>query len=443
MSHPETLERPVKGAHLAVAVAALTLLLAYTDRLLPNLFIEPIKKSFGVSDTQVALLTGFSFFAAMAVFTVPLSWIADRFDRVRLIAFSTLLWCALTIGFGLAQDFWTLFFMRMGVGIGEGVLVPTLYSLLADLFPPKQMARPITLLSLATLMGNVMAYNGGGALYEVFSAWARSGHAPFATVDAWRAVTVSFGALGLILAVLAALLIPEPRRTRPRNPDAHAAKPTPLAPFLLKGAFFFVPLIGSMCAFTLYNAGFSGWTAPLLGRQYGWSIGQIGQVVGTIALVSGLLGAPLGLALNEWFLKRLGRNPPVAVVFWTVAFTIPITLVVPFAPGGWWAAAGLFLINLSLSAATVVTPPIFMNASPSHLRARIYAFSTLCFSLLGTSLGQLTYALVTDKVLGGPQMLPWSMSVVSAVLLTLCVLGLGLSDRRFERATQMARDHSL
>jgi MFS family permease len=436
-------ERPVRGAWFGVAILCLAVLVCAADQALPSLLIDPIKASFGVSDTEIALLTGFSFSVSISIFALPLSWVADRFDRSRLIAAGIAIWCAATIGCGFARGFWVFFLLRMGVGLGEAVLKPTAYALVADQFPSRRLTRPLALLALAALLGGAAALNGGGAVYEAILRWAIQGGLP--RDFAWRGTLVAFGAAGLAIAV-AALWIPEPRRGG-RSGGAGAQEgggeaAVSFAAFARKSVSFFAPYIAAMTAYCLYNAGFNAWLAPFFARTYGWSVGRTGQALGVLALGAGLVGLPLGIWLMGAVRRSFGRDAPVAAIWITLAVTAPAVVLTPFAPTGEWALVGLGLILLPASAATVIAPVVFAETAPSHLRARVIALSGLFYGVLGSGLGPVAYGAFTDHILHDPAKLAVCLSVVSGGLTAVFIPLLVLADRHFIRIKRMALEAS-
>lgn len=436
-------ERPVRGAWFGVAILCLAVLACAADQALPSLLIDPIKASFGVSDTEIALLTGFSFSVSISIFALPVSWAADRFNRPWLIAIGIAIWCAATIGCGFARGFWVFFLLRMGVGLGEAVLKPTAYALVADQFPSRRLTRPLALLALAAMLGGAAALNGGGAVYGAILRWAIHGGLPREV--AWRGTLVVFGVAGLAIAV-AAPWIPEPRQDgrsgAAGGQEGRGESAVSLATFARKSVQFFAPYTGAMTAYCLYNAGFNAWLAPFFARAYGWSIGRIGQALGLLALGAGLVGLPLGIWLMEAVRRRHGRDAPVAAIWIALTVTAPAVFLTPFAPTGEWALVGLGLILLPASAATVIAPVVFAQTAPSHLRARVIALSGLFYGVLGSGLGPVAYGAFTDHVLHDPARLAVSLSIVSGLLTAVCIPLLIIADRHFVRIKRMALEGS-
>lgn len=432
-------ERPVRGAWAAAIVLALACAMSWADRTLPTLLMEPIKTAFNLSDTQLAMLTGFTFAAAIAVFALPLSWIADRFNRVWLISATIVVWCLMTIGSAFAHDFWTLFALRIGVGIGEAALQPAAFSLLADLFPAKQLPRPLAVYAFFAVVGPLIAQSGGGAMYEWLQHSGAVHSLPIAAADAWRWTTAIFGLAGLALAPAVFFLAPEPRRRRAADAPAATSGGISFLGFLRATAFFVVPYTLAMVAFCLFESGaLTTWVAPFFARTYHWSIGYIGQVLGATGLLAAVLGMPFGVWVNQVISKRRGGPAPVGSILVLLALSLPFVALYPFAPTGMLAAAGFTLIMVAGSAATVVAPVVFTSTAPSHLRARMLALSNLFFGLLGRAMGAVLYAGFTDKVLRDPGKLNVSLSVVSMLLMAVCLPALFIADRRYARAKAIA-----
>ncbi len=94
---------------------------AYIDRQILGLLVEPIRNSLHINDTQISLLGGAAFALYVSI-GLPLGRLADRVNRRNLIAGGIFIWSLMTAMCGLATNFWQLFIMRVGVGIGEATL---------------------------------------------------------------------------------------------------------------------------------------------------------------------------------------------------------------------------------------------------------------------------------------------------------------------------------
>jgi len=99
-------------AWYAVWMIALANALDAVDRGGISLLIEPIKRDLHLSDTEVSLLTGFSFSLFYGLVGLPLSRLADTSNRKRIIGSVMVIWSLATSAIAFVAGFWSLFAMR-------------------------------------------------------------------------------------------------------------------------------------------------------------------------------------------------------------------------------------------------------------------------------------------------------------------------------------------
>ncbi|NBZ99462.1 MAG: MFS transporter, partial [Betaproteobacteria bacterium] len=132
------------------------------DRVVIYMFLQPIKKEFLLSDTQVGLLSGAAFAVMAALVAIPLARLADRGNRKWLITVCFAAWSLFTAICGAASSFTLLMLARVGVGIGEAGSPPATHSMLGDYYPRDLRARAIAVFSATTAIGGVCGWVGGG-----------------------------------------------------------------------------------------------------------------------------------------------------------------------------------------------------------------------------------------------------------------------------------------
>ncbi len=108
------------------------------DRQIISTLSVVIQKDIDVSPVGIGLLTGYAFSTLYSVMGLYLGIIADRVNRVRLIAIGLFLWSGATAVSGVAASFNQLLLARIFVGIGEATLTPAAVSMLMEVFPAKQ-----------------------------------------------------------------------------------------------------------------------------------------------------------------------------------------------------------------------------------------------------------------------------------------------------------------
>lgn len=431
-------ERATRSAWLAAGLLMLAYTLSWMDRSLPAILIEPMKRDLVATDTQLALLTGFAFALCHATLTVPLSWLADRWDRARLIMLGVLVWSAMTFACGFAPDFKTLFLARMGVGLGEAVLLPAAYSLIADLFPREQRPKALMIFVVGSPIGSALALSAGGNLYGYFDSTAPGW---IGGLSAWRATFATVGVLGIFVALLM-LALPEPRRRRAGMaavpPPAEKGDTAAFLAYLRAASFFLVPVITGITLFNLFVNGFFAWLPPLFARSFGWTLPTVGSALGTAVLVTGLFGAPLGAFLAGAVSRWRQRDAAVTVMLLAAAVIAPFAVFGPLAGSSGLAFAGVTITLVFTFAASVVAPLTVVNSAPAPMRARVSAIYLLIANLVGSGGGATLFALSTDYLFRDPARLGESMALVSALLLGSIVLFLFIAQRRYDRALSLS-----
>ena len=101
-----------KYAWYVVVVLMFTYTVAFIDRQILSLLVQPIRRDLGLSDTQIGLLAGFAFAVFYSVLGVPIARLADRVNRCYLIAAGVALWSLMTAACGLSKTYWQLFAVR-------------------------------------------------------------------------------------------------------------------------------------------------------------------------------------------------------------------------------------------------------------------------------------------------------------------------------------------
>ena len=127
--------------------AILTVVYAFNfiDRQILVILQEPIKAELGLSDTQLGLLTGFSFAVVYVTAGIPIAWLADRSNRRNIVAVSLGIWSVMTALSGMVQNYTQLLLARLGVGLGEAGGSPPSHSMISDYFPEEQRGTAISI----------------------------------------------------------------------------------------------------------------------------------------------------------------------------------------------------------------------------------------------------------------------------------------------------------
>src|SRR5579862_8407374 len=121
-----------KALRRSLAVLFAINVLNFYDRQVLGALLEPIRKEFRLTDTELGVL-GTLPIVLYALVGLPFGRLADSSSRKRLLAAGVFVWAALTGLGGLARTYWILLLSRAGVYVGEAVCAPTGTSWLGDL----------------------------------------------------------------------------------------------------------------------------------------------------------------------------------------------------------------------------------------------------------------------------------------------------------------------
>lgn len=410
----------------------------FLDRQIISILAIPIREELDLSDRQLGLLGGIAFALLYSTLGVPIAWLADRANRVRIIAVSLTFWSVFTAVCGFAQNFWQLFAARIGVGVGEAGGVAPSYSLIADYFPPQSRARALAFYSLGIPIGSAFgviagAQIAGGGLSE--------------NLD-WRAAFIIVGLAGVVLAPLFLFLVREPVRGGldpakaampelkhpPQQGEGLAGKALDSSPrpglvatlkHLSGKPSFWLLTLGASCS-SMMGYGVFFWLPSFFARSFSLDIIETGWLFGAVLFFGGSLGIIAGGMLADWLGK--GRKTAYAIVP-AVAFLLAFPMYVAgvLAPTAVLAVL-LFLIPTALGLSWLgPTLSAFQHLAPPNMRAMASAIFLLINNLLGIGggvyvLGEVSTSLTPqfgDEALRYSIMLGASLYVAAGVLFLL------------------------
>jgi MFS family permease len=373
------------GGGRVLAILLLAYIFNFIDRQIIGVLAVPIKAELQLSDTQLSLMGGIAFALFYSGIAIPVAWLADRKNRVNIIAFSVALWSAFTAVCGLAQNFWHLFLARMGVGIGEAGGVAPSYALISDFFPKERRARALALFSLGIPIGS--------ALGVFFGGWIAS------NLD-WRSAFIIVGLAGLPAALLVKLGIKEPVRGGYDTVDGAASDPAP--PFLtVAGTLALTPsfwlLSFGAASGSILGYGLIFWLPSFFSRSFGLELMEVSWFYGSIVLVGGVAGTFLG----GWIGDRVGPDNPgayaliPAICFLIAAPCFAFGLFAPSLVIGWI----LFAIGQMLALAWL-GPVIaaIQHIVPPNMRATASASFLFINNLIGIGFGIFFLGFMSDAM---------------------------------------------
>ncbi len=415
------MSRPSSAGVYAWYVAALLAtghLVSFVDRFVMSLVMEPLKADLGVSDAQLGLLQGTGFVILYTAVAIPLGLMADRVNRRNLIIAGILLWSIATAACGLATSFGSLFLARIGVGFGEAALVPSAMSLLASLFPRRQLGRAVSLFTAGASLGKSAALIGGGTVLALLVA---SGglHLGAHTFKPWQGTFIIMALPGLVLAALL-LTVREPERAASTvaRPNLATALATLRANRLAYGLH-----TAAAALVVLEIQGLAAWAVSFFVRYYAMTPAQSGVTVGTIILFAAPLGHLAGGLLTDLFQKRGTRAPAAPVIALGLVCVIPAALLFTQARSLPVALTGYGLLNFFGTMSAPASLAGVQMLTSERLRGVITSMFLAVTTFVGVGLGPALIGLASDSI-GGAEGL---RAALTLIMPTVAVLGIALA----------------
>lgn len=394
-AEPEA-EAPKKGLWsgrqiFIMAMLMLIMLSNYLDRLIMTIVQEPIKEEMGLTDLQLGLLTGPAFGILYGLSAIPIARLADRYDRITILSVSLTVWSAFTAMCAAVGSYAQLIVARAGVGMAEGGGAPSIYSLIADYFAPRQRGFATAILGMATPMAGFVAPLVGAYV---------------ATQFGWRWAFVAVGIPGILIAITFRLTVRDPRKTGESNDNTNAAGETPKpSKFLedMKWLFTskpFVLIFMSTMTSSLVMTSTLLFTASFLLRKFGMTLQEAGIVLSLGLGLGGIFGALLGGFVADKFSGQHGQSymfvPAVGALgagsFFFVAYSVSS-----------WAIAAAFVILASVFQSMKNGPNFaaIQTLVPPHMRATASAVLLLAVTMIGSSVGPPLVGVLSDWAAAG------------------------------------------
>ena len=398
-----------------LSILVLVYIFSYIDRTILVLLVDPIKLTLGISDTELSLLHGFAFASFYTFLGIPMGWLADRGNRLKLIEVSTYVWSIATILTGFCNSFLQMFVARIGLGVGESALSPAVYSLLSDYFKPEKLSRALSFYNAGLFIGSGLALVIGGVLIDL----APELDLPvIGNLEAWQVTFIIVGLPGVLLA-LWVRSISEPRRLGFGSEKTHK---THLFHYLSRAishirqkpqAYLYHFFGYSLYAFIW--AGTAAWIPSHLIRNFDWTASQVGSSYGVLVVVFGLLGVTSG----GWLCSKLRdcgfKDAEIRTGLIGVLLTMPFGVLAPLTSNTFLALIGFagltFFASFPWGAATAALQII----TPNRLRAIISGFFLFLINMAGIGIAPTIIALITDIGFGDDTAVRYSLSIVVGI----------------------------
>jgi MFS family permease len=384
---------------------------------------EGAKAELHLSDYTLSLIQGLSAALPLAVFSIPIGILVDRYNRVRMMIALALVWTLGTVLTGFAQGVPVLFVARMLTGIGTTGALTAALSLCADFCIPTQRGRAMLIVNLGKSLGVALALGLAGALFGLFA----HGGAPswFAGMMPWRSVHLGLAVISVI-AILPLFLLREPVRQEVAA-GTHAPFKV-VAGELWARRVFLIPLFIGQISVVMADAAAGIWVSPVLSRNFHLQPDQFAGWMGTLLFGSGVVGAIVG-GLSADRGQKSGRRGGLligAIVAAAVGVPAALFPIMPSVPL-FGVAVGLLVTCGAVTG--VVTSVALTVLIPNELRGLCIGAFIAIAGLIGYGLAP-TLVAAASGMLGGEAHLAQGLAIVGVVTSAISVVAFTIAMRR-------------
>ncbi|HKX56770.1 MAG TPA: MFS transporter [Xanthomonadales bacterium] len=350
----------------------------YMSRQVLNAVFPLLKAEWSITDAQLGSLSGIVALM-VALLTVPLSLLADRWGRVKSLTLMALLWSVATVLCGLSESYGQMFGARFLVGVGEAAYGSVGVALALSVFPSSMRATISASFMAGGMFGSVLGIALGGIVAAAFG---------------WRWAFAFMGMFGLVLALVFPLVVRQDKLgARQQASTTHLSRPSLLG--LVNNRSVICAYVGSGLQLFV-AAALMSWIPSFMNRYYGMATDKAGMVAGVFVLIGGVGMVVCGMLSDRLCRNRPERKIALAIGICLVCFLL---LSVGFRLPAGQAQMLLLALGMFLVAGTS-GPAGAMVANLTHPAISGTAFATLTLvnNILGMAPGPFFTGVLADRL---------------------------------------------
>ena len=166
-----------------VFLSFLAVSICYIDRVNISVAIIPMQEQFGWSEFQVGIILSSFYFGYMFTLIIG-GYLADKYGGKKVLGYGLLIWSFFTIitPFFAYSGLWWLIFIRILMGLGEGITFPSWHAIYARWIPFKERTRAVAFTNSGIAAGTLFGYAAAALIIAKYS---------------WEWVFYLFGILGI------------------------------------------------------------------------------------------------------------------------------------------------------------------------------------------------------------------------------------------------------
>lgn len=370
-----------KQAWFALAVLFAINTLNFFDRQIAAAVAPLMLAEFKMSDSEYGDITT-AFILIYAAVGVPLGRWADRGHRPTILGLGVFVWCLFTAGSGLVRGYWSLFGMRMGVGVGEASCAPAGNSLIGDMFPVNKRARAMAIFMLGLPIGIFLSNMFGGQIGQAYG---------------WRKAFFLAAVPGVLLSLLALKIKEQPRgASEVVQVTVHDDGVSPYRRVLSIPTMWWIILAGALHNFNAYAV--NAYMPIYLVRYYGMTLKSANNIAAIVLGAVGVVGLLTGGLLADWVRKKKA-NGRLLVAALSLLISTPLVFMALNLPK---AQMVLFTVLMGIGWLLfyiyyVTVYPAIQDVVEPHLRGTAMALYFFAMYVLGGAFGSKVLGVLSDS----------------------------------------------
>lgn len=215
-----------------LGVLCLSLVLIGLDATVLNVALPTIQSTFDASASDLQWMVD-AYVLVFAGLLLTMGALGDRFGRARALQVGLVVFTISSLGATLASEVSHLIVARVAMGVGGALIMPSTLSVIANVFPPAERAKAITIWAGVSGLGVGLGPLIGGLLIENFE---------------WSAIFLVNVPVAIVALALGVFLVPESRDPSGARLD-------------LPGAVLSIGAVSAL-VYAIIEAPAAGWTDP-------------------------------------------------------------------------------------------------------------------------------------------------------------------------------------
>lgn len=370
------------NSHFILILCTLLYMLNYMDRQVLSAVQEVMKTDLGLSDTQVGIIQTV-FLMSIAVFSLPVAFMADRWSRRKALGCMAVTWSFFTYMTSLGKSFLGIFLPRAFVGVGEAGFAAAGTAMITAAYPESARSRVMGIFNIAVPLGAAIGVILGGYISVHFGGW----RAPF----------VVFAVPGILLGIAALFLkdyktvieVDEFGKKKKFIGSAFQLFRIPSLKWLFIGYGMMQIMVFSMLI----------WSPTFIMRAHHIREDKAGMIVGIIGMMA-IVGALLGGVLADWWQKRNRRGrmllPSITIalssVFLIAAYLLEFR--------GWGLVMGIMYGILAVMSAPALGA-VTQDVVRPGMKSSAWGMVVLTQYVFGGGWGPVIVGMLSDHLGGG------------------------------------------